>query len=104
MLRRTTSRQYACELYRSIDDVNADEWQEVCRGTGSMSLDRRFLKAVELSFAAEAKFWYAVYRDDAGRTVAAPCFSRYLGDAVQSAPPPSSRGWPPECGGFGRGS
>ena len=78
---------YECELYRSIDDVNTDEWQEVCRTSQSMSLDPRFLKAVELSFADVAQFWYAIYRDDTGRAMAATCFSRCLVDEALMAPP-----------------
>ncbi len=81
------SAHYESELYRSIDDVNADEWQEVCRTSQSMSLDPRFLKAVELSFADEAQFWYAIYRDDTGRAMAATCFSRCLVDEALMAPP-----------------
>ena len=81
------SKSYACELYRSIDDVDVDEWREVCRSARNMYLDPRFLKAVELSFAVKAQFWYAVYRDDAGRAVAATCFSRYLADGALMATP-----------------
>ena len=80
------SAHYSCELYRSIDDVNLDEWREVCRNSENMYLDPRFLKAVEVSFAAEAQIWYAVYRDDAGRAMAATCFSRYLVDEALMAP------------------
>ena len=79
--------RYACELYNSVDDIDADEWREVCRSSENMYLDPRFLKAVELSFVAEAQFWYAVYRDEAGRAVAATCFSRYRVDGALLAPP-----------------
>lgn len=78
------SMNYACELYDSIDDVNADEWLDVCRNSENLYLDPRFLKAVELSFAAEAQIWYAVFRDDAGHAVAVTCFSRYLIDGALS--------------------
>ena len=81
------SMRYECELYRSIDDVNAEEWREVCRSSGNIYLDPRFLKVVEVSFAAEAQFWYAVYRDATRRAVAATCFSRYLIDEALMAPP-----------------
>ena len=81
------SMRYACELYSSIDDVNADEWHEVCHNSGNLYLDPQFLKAVELSFAAEAQIWYAIYRDEAGNAMAATCFSRCLIDSALSAPP-----------------
>lgn len=79
------SMRYPCELYGSIDDVNADEWRDVCRNSGNVYLDPRFLKAVELSFAREAQIWYAVFRDEASHAVAATCFSRYFIDGALSA-------------------
>jgi len=81
------STPYSYELYQSIDDVNAEEWLGVCRRSGNVYLDRRFLKAVEISFAGDAKLWYAICRDEAGTAVAATCFSRYLVDCSLMAPP-----------------
>lgn len=81
------STPYSYQLYQSIDDVNVDEWRNVCRQTGNVYLDPRFLKGVEVSFAADAKFWYVVYRDDDGTAVAATCFSRYQIDCALMAPP-----------------
>ena len=78
---------YQYELYESIDDVNEQEWRDVCRHVNNLSLDPRFLKAVELSFAKESKIWYVVFRDETGRAVAATCFSRYIVDGGMMAPP-----------------
>ncbi|WP_397570380.1 GNAT family N-acetyltransferase [Schlesneria sp. T3-172] len=77
---------YQCELYESIDDVDQEEWREICRQTNNISLDPRFLKAVEISFAAESKIWYAIFRDENGRAVAATCFSRFMVDGSMMAP------------------
>lgn len=82
----TTPRLYECQLFRSIDDVNAAEWLNVCRGSGNMYLDPRFLKVVESSFISESRFWYALYRDDEGLAVAASCFSSYRIDVALMAP------------------
>ena len=84
---QSVSTQYPCELYRSIDEVPAAEWKEVCRSSRNIYLDSRYLKAVELSFAAESQVWYALYRDAAGRAVAATCFSRYIVDGALLASP-----------------
>ena len=73
---------YSYQLYRSIDDVDANEWREICHRSNNLFLDPRFLKAVEFSFSPEAHFWYAVYREDTGRAVAAACFSRYFVDGA----------------------
>lgn len=81
------SNPYSYELYQSIDDVNAEEWRDICRRSGNVYLDPRFLKGVEVAFAADAQFWYAIYRDEAGTAVAATCFSRYLIDCALMAPP-----------------
>ncbi len=52
-----------------------------------MYLDPRFLKVVELSFAADSQFWYAVIRDESDQPVAVACFSRYRVDVAMMAPP-----------------
>ena len=77
---------YSYEFYQSIDDVDAEEWQDVCHASNNLFLDPRFLKAVDLSFSDEAEFWYVVFRDEHRRAVAATCFSRYLVDCALMSP------------------
>lgn len=80
-----TSR-YSRQTYESINDVDVAEWQTICRWSGNLYLDPRFLQAVEKSFSADARFWYVVFRDDQGHAVAATVFSRYLVDLSLHAP------------------
>ena len=82
---------YLCQLARSANAVDQAAWQEVCEPDGNPYCDLRFLRAVETSFAAEASFWYAIFRDDSGRPVACTCFSRYLVDVALMAPAPFQR-------------
>ncbi|WP_299469218.1 GNAT family N-acetyltransferase [uncultured Gimesia sp.] len=71
---------YRCEIFETIDEVDHREWNEVCHYAHNLYLNPQFLKAVEKSFAPEAKIWYAIYRDAGNQVVAATCFSRYYVD------------------------
>lgn len=78
---------YAYDLAERVADVDDETWQAICCSAGNHPyLGLGFLRAVELSFAHEAKFWYAIFRDDAGRPIACTCFSRYLVDGALMAP------------------
>jgi predicted N-acyltransferase len=82
-----TATGYAYDLVERVDEVEAETWQAVCRDAGDHPyLGLGFLRAVELSFSHEARFWYAIFRDDAGKPVACTCFSLYLVDCALLAP------------------
>ena len=78
---------YRCTVHRSIEDVNADEWNEVCRNSQNLFLDLPFLRVLERSFGTQSEFWYATYRDESDRVVAVSCFSSHLIDIAILAPP-----------------
>jgi len=78
---------YKTTVVEQATDVDAAAWREICEFANNPFLDLRFLKAVESSFAAEARFWYATFHDDGGRAVACACFSQYLVDGALMAPP-----------------
>jgi predicted N-acyltransferase len=78
---------YSHDLAESVAEVNARDWEAVTRDLQNPFLDLRFLRAVEKSFCHEAKFWYAIFRDETGAPVACTCFSRYLVDGgLMSSP------------------
>jgi predicted N-acyltransferase len=77
---------YETTVVERAADVDATAWDGICRFSKNPFLDLRFLKAVESSFADEARFWYATFHDDA-QAVACACFSQYLVDGALMAPP-----------------
>lgn len=77
---------YACDLMTGVEQIDARDWDAICTPDGNPFIDRRFLRAVATSFATEARFWYAIFRDDDGRPVACTCFSQYLVDGALMAP------------------
>lgn len=83
---------YQYDLATCVDDIDIKSWHQVCDSSGNPYLDLRFLRAVEISFAREASFWYLIARDESGRSVACTCFSRYLVDGVLMAPAVIQRG------------
>jgi len=80
-------RPYETTVVERADDVDAAAWEAGCGFSKNPLLDLRFLKAVEASFADEARFWYATFHDDNGVAVACACFSQYLVDGALMAPP-----------------
>lgn len=70
------------DLVSRASEVDRATWKRVCEPLGNPFLDLRFLQAVERSFAAEARMWYAIVRDESGRPVACACFSKYLVDGA----------------------
>src|SRR5262249_45629651 len=82
-----TATGYTYDLVERVDDVDAETWQAICRSAGNHPyLGLGFLRAVELSFAHQTRFWYAIFRDDAGKPVACACFSLYPVDGTLWAP------------------
>lgn len=82
---------YSYRLAQCVDEVGRASWQEICDASRHPFMDLRFLRAVEASFAAEARFWYATLCDDEGRPVACACFSCYTVDGCVLAPPAGQR-------------
>lgn len=75
-------RQYTISLARSIDERDADEWRAACNGHADAVMDPRFLRAVEQSMGADARFWNVVFRDAEGVPVAAAALSLYTIDGL----------------------
>src|SRR5262245_26807958 len=79
-------RPYETTIVERAADVDVSAWEAGCGFSTNPLLDLRFLKAVEASFADEARFWYATFHDDDGAAVACACFSQYLVDGALLAP------------------
>jgi hypothetical protein len=77
---------YSISLARSIVERNADEWHAACGGRADAVMDPRFLRAVEQSMGADARFWNVVFRDSAGKPVGAAALSLYTIDGLLLAP------------------
>ena len=77
---------YSISLARSIDELDADEWLAACGGRADAVMDPRFLRAVENSMGAEARFYNVVVRDAAGMPAAAAFLSLYSIDGILLAP------------------
>jgi predicted N-acyltransferase len=77
---------YSISLARSIDERDPDEWLTACGGRLDAVMDPRFLRAVENSMGAEARFYNVVVRDAAGTPAAAAFLSLYSIDGILLAP------------------
>lgn len=60
---------YQYDLATCVGEVDIESWHQVCGSSDNPYLDLRFLRAVEISFAKEASFWYLIARDESGRPV-----------------------------------
>jgi predicted N-acyltransferase len=80
-------RSYSLSLARSIDDRDADEWHAACGGRADTVVDPRFLRAIEKSMSADARFCNVVFRDAAGTPAGAAFLSLYTIDGLLLAPP-----------------
>jgi predicted N-acyltransferase len=70
------TKRFACRVFNSIDEVDLEAWQSVCRDSGaSVFLDPRFIAAVETSMKQNCRFWYVIVDDDEGRPAACACLT-----------------------------
>lgn len=67
---------YHCSIYDSIADVDAGEWDGLCR-RDDLLMDRRFIGVVERTMSDVARFRHLVFRDDDRRPVAIACLYCY---------------------------
>ncbi len=65
-----------------MTERDADEWHAACGGRADAVMDPRFLKAVEESMAAEARFHNVVFRDASGEPAGAAFLSLYTIDGL----------------------
>jgi predicted N-acyltransferase len=79
---------YSLSLARTIDERDGDEWLAACGGRMDAVMDPRFLRTVEKSMGAEARFTNVVVRDAAGTPAAAAFLSLYAIDGLLLAPEP----------------
>jgi hypothetical protein len=80
---------YTSTIARSIAERDSGDW------LGGGLMDPRFLRAVELSLAADGKFWNVVIEDDAGQRVACSFLSLYRVDPALfvEGPGANTLGW-----------
>jgi predicted N-acyltransferase len=78
----SSRKSYALSLAASITERDAEEWHAACGGRADAVMDPRFLKAVEKSMAAEARFHNVIFRDSAGEPAGAAFLSFYTVDGL----------------------
>lgn len=78
----STSSEYSLELSDSIQNVDLEAWQKLAPSRTDIFMNPGLLGAVETSMAADASFWYAVFRDTDNRPVASATISTYLIDST----------------------
>lgn len=78
---------YTYVLCSSTKDLNAEHWQAVCSQYSHPYMDLRFIRAVEASMGAPAKYWFATFYDAASQPVACACYALYLVDGGIFLPP-----------------
>lgn len=72
---------YSHKLYRSIGEVNLDDWQQVCQASSSnVFMDFRFLLTIEKTMAGFSKFWYVLFYDESGNPTACTVLSTFKAD------------------------
>jgi predicted N-acyltransferase len=71
---------YRCEIFRSIEEVDREEWNQLRRDDDDLYMDPRFIRAVENSMSGDTAFQHVLLRDARGRPTASACLSSYLVD------------------------
>jgi len=84
---RTATTGYHYTLVTSAAQINADDWNALREHSTNPFMDLRFLQVVESTMGPPAKYWYAIFYDEAQSPVAAACFSLYPVDGAILAPP-----------------
>ena len=77
----------ACQytVYKSIREVDAEEWNALRNASRDPFMDPGFIEAVENSMGSVCRFRHVVVRDKAGRPLAAACLSSYTVDGAALA-------------------
>jgi hypothetical protein len=79
---------YTYRLFASIDDIDLAAWEQVRSECGaSITMDPRFVGAVELSMKQSCRFWYVIVYEDKGRPVACACLTAISIDLIDFAGP-----------------
>ncbi|HEV7998649.1 MAG TPA: GNAT family N-acetyltransferase [Planctomycetaceae bacterium] len=83
----TAQDQLACQytVYKSICDVDAEEWNGLRNASRDPFMDPGFIEAVENSMGSVCRFRHVVVRDKAGHPLAAACLSSYTVDGAALA-------------------
>lgn len=79
-LAATGRGQYRAVTYRSIRDVDWDEWNQLRDPEGDPFMDPRYILAVENSMASDCRFRHVVVRDEFDEPIAAACLCAYSVD------------------------
>ncbi|MFN0055868.1 MAG: GNAT family N-acetyltransferase [Planctomycetales bacterium] len=82
---------YSYRLAEGVAEIDQVAWESVCGPARHPFMDLRYLRAVETTFAAESRFWYATLCDGSGRVVGCTCFCFFLVDVGVLAPPRAQR-------------
>jgi hypothetical protein len=83
--------EYSYRIFDSIERLDLAEWQRIASCDASITMDPRFLAAVEVSMKQAGKFWYIVFYDQNGVPVACTCVSSMTVDLVGFADPVLAR-------------
>ena len=69
---------YKYKLYRSISEVDADDWNKICQNSGEdLFMDLRFISSVELTMSQTAGFWHVIFYDNENVPVACTSLCRF---------------------------
>jgi predicted N-acyltransferase len=67
---------HTCRLFTSIDEVDLTAWERVrAESGGSIFLDPRFIRAVEITMKQNCRLWYVVIYEEDGSPIACTCLT-----------------------------
>src|ERR1700722_176650 len=73
----TSRAQYHAVTFRSIRDIDWNEWNELRDPEADLFMDPRYILAVENGMESVCRFRHVVVRDDDGHAVATTCLCAY---------------------------
>jgi hypothetical protein len=64
-------------VYRSVDEISGEQWDQLSGGDGDLTIDRRLIGAMELTMGQQYPFASIVVADERGRAAAIACTWEY---------------------------
>jgi len=77
-------QQYTYQLFRSITDVDEDEWYSLVNNDLAMNI--ALIRLMENTLSSQAKFWTAMIYNNQQQPVACACLCLFQSDGIQSSP------------------
>jgi hypothetical protein len=74
-------------VYDRIEDVPADDWASVCTDPLDLAMDRRLLGTFQSTIGDQCRCWFAIFRDESQRPVAAAGLGLFQVDALETSGP-----------------